>query len=117
MRLKAAASAIVLALVVLTARAAADPTPVEQDPPIHFVHGVHVLTPGGADLTLPPGYYLSEPAYDKVDAEVRRLQDAETRLTAENGALKHDVERGSSWWVVAAGIVSAGLGALAAHYL
>jgi hypothetical protein len=47
------------------------------------------------DVELPPGYYFSEGAYNTLDAEVKRLQDAETRLGAENESLRKSAESGS----------------------
>ena len=90
-----AAVAAACALLLLGAPAAADPglsppvetvtaaPPVLDDEPIHLVNGGDVTTPGGSHLILPPGYYLPAPTWDVLDAEVRRLQEQETRLTAE----------------------------------
>jgi hypothetical protein len=45
---------------------------------------------------LPVGTHVLEPpAWDKLDAETRRLQDAETRLTAENKSLRS--QAGNGW--------------------
>ncbi len=74
-------TAIILAI---AARAAA------ADPAInlHMRSPSHVVTDGGSKIDLPPGYFMDEPSHDKLDAETKRLQDAETRLTAENKSLK-----------------------------
>ena len=48
------------------------------------------------DVELPPGYYFSEGAYTKLNSEMIRLQDAETRLGAENESLRKSAE-GGSW--------------------
>ena len=63
------------------------------DPPVHVHSGATCRTDGGVDLRLPPGYYLPEQAWDDLDRETRRLQDQETRLTAENGRLRALTDR------------------------
>lgn len=45
-------------------------------------------TEGGSSVTLPPGWYFDEPDFDELDGEVRRLQESETRLRAENKSLR-----------------------------
>lgn len=68
---------------------APEPTPAaDVQPPWHFRAGPRITSARGTVLDLPPGYYLSEPAFDKLDAELRRAQDAETRLGAENKSLR-----------------------------
>jgi hypothetical protein len=41
-----------------------------------------------ACLELSAGYFLDESTFSKLDAEMKRLQDAETRLKTENMSLK-----------------------------
>ena len=55
---------------------------------LHLHSDSHVVTKGGSELDLPPGYFVPEPDWDKLDAETKRLQDQEVRLTAENKSLK-----------------------------
>jgi hypothetical protein len=43
-------------------------------------------------VELPSGYFMPDATWDYVDAEVKRLQDAETGLTAANGMLKRQNE-------------------------
>jgi hypothetical protein len=86
-------------VLLLAARAAADPVPapVAPPPPIAFAHlasGSAVHTDGGSDLRLPPGYFVDAPGWAKLDAETKRLQDAEVRLTAEN----HSLRAATSGW-------------------
>lgn len=81
--------ALTAAIVVALSRGAyGDPSPTY----LHMRTPSHVVTDGGSDLRLPPGYFLDEPTHDKVDAEVRRLQDAETRLTAENQSMRKSLD-------------------------
>lgn len=122
---RAAFAAAVVATCLASAGAAADPAPpVAADAPpgtiyLHLVGGGHLTTPGGADLNLPPGYYLDEGSWLRLDAEVRRLQDQETRLTAEVASFTHSASGWRPpWWLLAsAALVGAVAGYEAEHYL
>lgn len=116
-----AATAAVLALL-LPAGAAAEPAsdpaaderPVVEPRPgelLHLRSPALAETEGGSLIRLPPGYFLAEPTWDVLDAEVRRLQDAETRLGAENASLRASASAGAPW---GRGTLAAVLGALAA---
>ncbi len=59
-------------------------------------------------VTLPPGYYLPDATWDALDFEVRRLQDAETRLTAERDSYADTTVQ----WVVGALVAGFAAGAL-----
>ncbi len=79
---------------------------------------LHVSTPStlnvsgsGVTITLPPGYFQDEPTRSRVDLEVRRLQDAETRLTVENHVLRAEASKWSWGWKAAAVTLAAGLAA------
>lgn len=89
---------LAVVLTLATTRAAADP-------PIHLQTSAEVKTDGGSQLRLPPGYFLDEPAWSALDTELRRLQDAETRLAAENTSLRASARTTTptsppSWYVV-----------------
>ncbi len=86
----------------LASRAAAEP-------PLHFTTPSKVITQKGTNLDLPPGYYLSEPQWDKLDLEVKRLQTQETRLKAENKSLKSS---SSNTWLVLGLVVGAFAGGI-----
>lgn len=74
------AAACVLSVTLLAgARVAAEP--------IHLQTPSEVNTDGGSTIRLPAGYFLDEELWAKLDLEVKRLQDAETRLRAENESL------------------------------
>lgn len=86
--------------------------PIELVAPLnlHMRTPSHVQTDGGADVRLPPGWFLDEGSYGTLDTEVKRLQDAETRLKAENGSLKKSADGWQPGWytlgvAVATGIV------------
>ena len=93
------------ALVVLLAtRVAADPTPAE---PLHLKTPSSVQTDGGTSLRLPPGYFLEEPVWNQLDAELKRLQERETRLDAENKSLRASAKEVSFGWYVLGGVAVA----------
>jgi hypothetical protein len=69
-----------------------------------------VTTEGGTVLDLPPDWLLISPAkWEDIDAETRRLQDQETRLTTENKYLKNHAgtSSASAWWVAGAFVLGA----------
>lgn len=108
------ALAVAVAVLLLPATATA-----EDDPPpalgILHVHSPSTLTTdGGSLLRLPPGYFLDEPTWDVLDTEITRLQDVETRLTAENEALRDAVSRsplpGWRTLTLVGGALAAGIG-------
>jgi hypothetical protein len=49
------------------------------------------------EVVLPPGYYFSQGAYNTLNTEMVRLQDAETRLQAENESLRKSASESGSW--------------------
>lgn len=69
----------------------------------------HLVTTGGTQLDLPPGYFEDEPTHDKLDTEVKRLQTAETRLTAENKSMKQSLATWQPGWITLAGTLLVGL--------
>ncbi len=89
-------------LLVATPRASADSV-------VHFNHDVVITwdAPTGVYAT-GPGYYLTDPLWDKLDKEVRRLQTAEVRLTAENASLARSNEGRPlrlALWIVGSALV------------
>ncbi len=90
--------ALVVAIILtLSARAVADPI-------YHFKTPSTVHTDGGADLRLPPGYFLDEEKWAQRDLELRQLQESRTRLSAENKSLR---QSGSDYPWLATGVVGA----------
>ena len=99
-------SAIVaLALLARVGVAAADETNV------HIRSASTCKTDSGYDLRLPPGYFLEESEWDKLDAETRRLQNAETQLKAENKSLRHSLADGGVGWQIVVGALIVGAAA------
>lgn len=66
-------------------------------------------TEKGSELTLPPGYFLDEQTWQERDLELRRLQELETRLVAENKSLREDAAF-PPWMAVTFGAVGVALG-------
>lgn len=79
--------------------------------PLRLLSPATCTTEGGSALTLDPGRYLPEPVWESLDFEVKRLQTAETRLTAENGALRKSAAGSGGSWVLAGLAFSAGIAA------
>ncbi len=103
---------MVAGLILATAPAAvADPTNADRP--------YHIKTDGGSHVDLPPGYFLDESAWQMLDDEVRRLQERETRLAAENDTLRKEATNAPPiglWATVAAGIALL-VGFAAGHYI
>lgn len=105
--MKATALALCLCL---TSSALADVT--------HMPEGGSFHSRDGYVMTLPPGYYVDEPDWIKLDAEVKRLQEAEVRLEAERDSLLDSLHATPGWVGVAVGVVlGATVGAGAMWYL
>lgn len=76
-------------------------------------------TDGGSELRLPADITIfPRPARSELDAELRRLQNEETKLKAENASLRASAEELPFGWgtiiAVAAAAVAGGVGALVA---
>lgn len=97
-------SAIVaMALLAQVGSSVADPT--------HVRSASTCKTDSGYDLRLPPGYFVEEADWTKLDAEVRRLQDSETQLKAENESLKESIADGGVGWQLLLGALISGAAA------
>lgn len=111
------AVAAALAVLLLAPGAAAEPPneiptspSIDLSVPLHVLSPSELVTDGGAHVRLPPGYFLSEPVWNILGTEVKRLQEAETRLEAENEVLlKRARDRGS--WLWYAGAFATGIAA------
>ncbi len=74
--------------------------------PIYRIKSPSTLkTEKGSELKLPPGYFLDETTWQERDAELKRLQEQETRLKAENGSLRKSAKEDYPW--LATGVVGA----------
>ncbi len=97
--------AIVAGLIVWLAASEAFGEPDTQ--PLHVTESVTLRADNGAEMRVPPGRYLPEPAWVALDVEMRRLQTVETRLTAENTSLRKSVADAGPGWGTAAAVVGA----------
>lgn len=68
--------------------AALAPVEIDLSKPLHFRLSPTITSAGGRILVPPPGYYIADADFARLDAELRRAQDAETRLSAENLSLR-----------------------------
>lgn len=74
--------------------------------PIYHIKSPSVLkTEKGSELSLPPGWFLDERTWQERDLEMRRLQEQETRLKAENDSLRKSARDDYPW--LATGVVGA----------
>jgi hypothetical protein len=94
-------------VVVLAARAAADPLPLPQGH-VRLNFGPGILeTYTGQKYVLPLGtHILTYETWEMLDTETRRLQEQEVRLTAENKSLRKSADSWRPGWkIVAAGVL------------
>lgn len=82
---------------------------------LHFQTPSRIVTDGGTDLRLPPGYFLDEGRWDVLDIEMKRLQDQETRLRAENESLRNSADDFSLGWLALSSIAVSAFGAGVAY--
>lgn len=103
--------AVLLVGLTWPATAYADPIVFAAGEPLNIrITGASTLTTdAGSVVRLPEGVHVvGEPEWQVLDLEIRRLQDAETRLTAQNDSLRATPSP-SSWW----GVVGFGVGLIA----
>lgn len=114
---RAGAFATAFFLVIVSQVAAGDPvtptTPVvaaEPDPgTLHLQTPSTVVTDGGSNLRLPPGYFLPEPEYKRQDALLKSLGDDKTNLTAQNISLRASTSGWQPGWRTLAAALVTGL--------
>jgi hypothetical protein len=118
-KLGAVVTAIVLAIA--TNAASADPTSptppvITAVPPLltfpafaHLGDPSTLTTHAGNVFTLPPGYWMDESTHLKVDTEMKRLQDAETNLTAQNQSLRKSASGFTPGWKTLATAIITGI--------
>ena len=107
-RAKLAVAAAVGVSLLLAPAAAADPVRPDPAKPVHLKSESEVHTARGALVLLPPGWFYAEPLRAKVDAEMKRLQEAEVRLKAENASLREAPGFGWGTITLVAGAVALG---------
>lgn len=108
---------VVLAAVVashlLCHAAYGDPAPTSIAVPgfsyVHILSDFDVKTSGGSQLHLPPSYCVDEPGWKKLDDAYKTKSDDDTRLTAENKALKEALSGWQPGWKTLASALAVGL--------
>lgn len=86
---------------------ALEPHATADDEIVHLKSGIAGTTPKGVELTLPPGYFIPDEVFGKLDVEMKRLQDVETRLKAENASFRASAKDWQpAWWALGAALVT-----------
>ena len=98
--------AAALLVTLLTGRAAAEPAPSNY---LRMRDPSTLTLKSGRVLELPPGRFVEEKTFASHDDEVKRLQDAETRLTAENKSLRDTAATWQPGWKTLAITLATGL--------
>lgn len=103
--------ACVAALLVFFRAGLAIAEPYEQKPgeTLHIKTPGTLFTEGGSVVLTLPGHYYDDIGHGKLDTEMRRLQEAETRLKAENDSLRKSAKGVSFGWVVLGTALAAGI--------
>jgi hypothetical protein len=60
-------------------------------------------------MDLPPGHFVDQNVWTALDTEIKRAQNAETRLAAENKALRESASGWQPGWRMLAGAILTGL--------
>lgn len=76
--------------------------------PVHLKSPSKVETQAGSKLELPPGYFFEEAEKAALDAEMKRLQEREVRLDAENKSLRASADEISFGWLALGTAIVAG---------
>ncbi len=105
-RAKFVGLAAALAVHLLAVDAAAEPAPSDR---LRMRAPSSLTLPSGRVLELPPGRYIAEPTFEKDEIELKRLQELEVRLTAENTSLRKSAEAWRPGWVIVVSAVLTGI--------
>lgn len=98
-----------LAIGVGTVRAEPLPTPTT---PTELATPSEVTTAGGSKLQLPAGFVIVPPDWwAETDREMRRLQEQETRLKAENDSMRKSLRETGLRWYWIGGALATGFAA------
>lgn len=98
-RERSAGCVVALVVLLLSTRAATQPaSDPEPAPHVHVLEPATITTDSGKSRRIPPGHFVDEPRWSLLDVEMRRLQDAETRLTAENASMRKTTSAWRPGW-------------------
>lgn len=98
--------AAALAVYLLAVRAAAEPAPGVR---LRMRDDSTLTLKSGRVLELPPGRFIEETEFERLEIEFKRLQDAETRLTAERDSLEKSTDSWRPGWVTLTLTLATGL--------
>lgn len=87
--------AAALVVYLLAARAAAEPAPGVR---LRMREDSTLTLKSGRVFELPPGRYIEEIEFERLEIEHKRLQDAETRLTAERDSYRKSTDQWQVGW-------------------
>lgn len=73
---------------------------------LHHRAPAKLLTGDGSTYDLPPGYTVPEDRFSALDRELRRLQEVETRVTAENKSLRKSAKSVVRWPAIGVAVVA-----------
>ncbi len=76
---------------------------------LHLKTPSTVKTDGGTSLRLPPGYFLEEMDYEKLDGTLKEMELQQIRLEAENQSLRDSADEVSFGWITLGAAVLAGV--------
>lgn len=99
----------IAAAFVVTAPSPAGADPADPGVALNIKTPSTLKTDGGTELRLPPGIFLNLDSWAMLETETKRLQDAETRLTAENASLRKSASGASFGWYVVGAALAVGL--------
>lgn len=97
------------ALSVCGAPAAADPPACADPCYLHITVPVTIHSDDGDELRLPPGFFRDEPSHERWESELERLQETETRLSAENESLRESAREWRPSWHTLVGALALGI--------
>lgn len=92
-------------ILLATTRALAEPVHIVTEQPRLLCHPL----PSTLCREIPPGHFIDQHGWSKLDTELRRSQDAETGLRAENKTLRESLSGWTPGWKVLAGALVVGL--------
>lgn len=112
---------VIFALVVFLAGgdAVAEPTrPCTPTEPCHLRmrEDTTLRKDNGTEYLLPPGRFFDEPTWEMLDQELKRLQDQERRLGAENKSLRDSLGGWRPGWITVTSFLLLGVAAGASGY-
>ncbi len=104
---------VIVLLLGMTRKVAAEPVnPCTPSEPCHLRmrEDTTLTKDNGQQYRLPPGRFFDEPTFQELDTELKRLQNQETRLSAENKSLMESLDTWRPGWLAITTAVLVGIG-------